>query len=495
MITLPLIIASLSGVLLSQIGIFIAGNSSYRSQLQQAATLWSMFVHAADDDTRQNVLLRTGLTYLRLGLTILWLVFGAGALILTPLWLLDWTESQKTTYMLTLSLVAIGWSFLGWPRHTADVDVISPYNFLHRSLHWLALEPAVVRNMTFELGRYFAVPRPSNSNLPHATDSLIADDLAGGPVYVCGLARSGTTILLRILDQVEAFRSLTYRDMPFVLAPNIWQHITGRATLPSLPMQRAHGDGITVDFDSPEAFEEVFWRTLGTQSSSADTLSEEPPSPEVLAAFKDYQLMVCSVRKKVALPATEAPKRYLSKNNNNLLRLPSLCVDPAAAVLLVYRDPISTARSLHRMHLRFCAAQTQNRFTRRYMGWLGHYEFGLGHRPFAFAKPTMNAYLSPDGLDYWLDYWNAVHQHVLEQQDLPLKLVSYAALSEHPLMVLETLFQIINVQADVVALGGQIVASAPVVDPIDGFQPELLQRAMNTYRALLASPKNVFTPV
>ncbi len=46
-------------------------------------------------------------------------------------------------------------------------------------------------------------------------------------MYVCGLAGCGTTILLRVLGELGVFRSLTYRHMPFVLAPNTGAAITG----------------------------------------------------------------------------------------------------------------------------------------------------------------------------------------------------------------------------------------------------------------------------
>ena len=42
------------------------------------------------------------------------------------------------------------------------------------------------------------------------------------PVFITGLARSGTTILLRNLYASNQFSSTTYEDMPFILCPNLW---------------------------------------------------------------------------------------------------------------------------------------------------------------------------------------------------------------------------------------------------------------------------------
>ena len=40
-------------------------------------------------------------------------------------------------------------------------------------------------------------------------------------VFISGLPRSGTTALLNYLYSSKAFSSLTYRNMPLVMAPNI----------------------------------------------------------------------------------------------------------------------------------------------------------------------------------------------------------------------------------------------------------------------------------
>ena len=39
------------------------------------------------------------------------------------------------------------------------------------------------------------------------------------PLFVTGLPRSGTTILLELLSRTSSIATHTYRDMPFVLAP------------------------------------------------------------------------------------------------------------------------------------------------------------------------------------------------------------------------------------------------------------------------------------
>jgi hypothetical protein len=353
----------------------------------------------------------------------------------------------------------------------------SSYGKLEQWLHWLALEPAVVRQLAFDLERSFVGTQP-----PSAAD---------GSVYVCGLARSGTTMLLRILDQPGDFQSLAYRDMPFVLAPNLWRRITQYFPRSAAPAERAHGDGILVDFDSPEGFEEVFWRTFGGTAAPPYCVGCDDPSAETLAAFAEYRAMVTQ-RSAAANSPGQARPRYLSKNNNNLLRLHSLSMDPTATLLLVYRDPLSTARSSLRQHQRFCASQRLDPFSRRYMGWLSHHEFGLDHRPLCFAVSGMNPAYEPSSLDYWLDYWNAVYQHVLAQPGLRLHLLNHGALCADPARSVQALFELLGVRGDVDAAARLIVPPAAISPDLDGVNHDLLGRAQATHRALLASPKNLF---
>ena len=42
------------------------------------------------------------------------------------------------------------------------------------------------------------------------------------PIYVTGLARAGTTILLELLSQNEGVTSYRYKDFPFVMLPYWW---------------------------------------------------------------------------------------------------------------------------------------------------------------------------------------------------------------------------------------------------------------------------------
>lgn len=272
--------------------------------------------------------------------------------------------------------------------------MISPaYNSLDKLLHWLALGSGTFLELTFDIER----------NLYSGKNSPPAD---GNHVFVSGLARAGTTILMRTLHQTGEFSSLTYRDMPFVLAPNTWAGITSRSRRVVGDAERSHGDGILVNPDSPEALEEVFWRVFGGQYIQKDKLVrvELPES-----TFENLRAYVNLINRRYG------KKRYLSKNNNNVLRLDGLVwAFPNATILLPFRDPVAHSCSLLNQHIRFTELHRHDRFAKKYMAWLAHYEFGCDHRPFEWGASAAEEYPKTDP-EYWLKQWIGVYGFLSQQ--------------------------------------------------------------------------------
>ena len=281
------------------------------------------------------------------------------------------------------------------------------YTLPERLLHRLVLGGRAVGELAFEIDRALARPAP-------ATD--------GAHVFVAGLARAGTTVLMRRILDSGAFRSLTYADMPFVLAPNLWRRLRGGRAGAATVEERAHGDGLTVTTDSPESLEEVFWRVFdGPAYIGVDALHPHAPDDALIARYRHYV---------GAILASGGTTRYLSKNNNNILRLPSLArAFPRATILIPFRRPLDHAASLRRQHRRFAALHRQDRFARDYMGWLVHHEFGGDQRPFATHPPVSGG---PDTLAYWLGQWVGVHRWLLAQAPDDALFVSHEALCREP---------------------------------------------------------------
>lgn len=270
---------------------------------------------------------------------------------------------------------------------------MSDYGPGARALHWMALSQPAVCELQFDLERRL-----------HGAGAA-AD---GRHVFVAGLARAGTTVLMRSIYATGAFGSLTYRDMPFVLAPNLWARLNVRPARSEAATERAHGDGILVDFDSPEALDEVFWRVYLGDVYLSDPKSMVPHAVpgEIIEQFRAYVALVLKRTGKA---------RYLSKNNNNVLRLDAILeAFPEAEILVPFRRPDAHARSLLDQHRRFLAESETDAFTRRYMGWLAHHEFGPGHRPFGFPEVDLSG-LTPTEHAYWLAHWKGVYTHLADR--------------------------------------------------------------------------------
>ena len=103
-------------------------------------------------------------------------------------------------------------------------------------------------------------------------------------IFICGLPRSGTSILLNKIYSSKAFASCTYRNMPFILSPNIWSFFQNFKK--SNYSERAHKDGIKINIDSPEAFEEVFWRITMGKVYSRKLIIEHDLSSETIEELK-----------------------------------------------------------------------------------------------------------------------------------------------------------------------------------------------------------------
>ena len=107
------------------------------------------------------------------------------------------------------------------------------------------------------------------------------------PVFITSLPRAGTTLLLEVLTRLPGFVSHCYRDMPFVLAPLLWAAFSRSFRKQGDLKERAHGDGMAVGYDSPEAFEEILWRFFWPKKFGKDRIalwSEDEETEE----FRDF---------------------------------------------------------------------------------------------------------------------------------------------------------------------------------------------------------------
>ena len=247
------------------------------------------------------------------------------------------------------------------------------YSWLQQKLHQFSLSSQFMREVTFDVESSFI------SSVSESDEH----------VFVAGLARSGTTILLNSIYESGLFASLSYADMPFILAPNLWSKLAFNKKDTSL-LERAHGDGIKVSLESPEAFEEVFWKTFSETKSDS------------LKKFETYVNLVNHSYRK---------KRYLSKNNQNIRRLELISnIFPNSKILIPFRDPIQHAFSLLTQHKKFIEDARKDKFISNYMRWTGHTEFGPNYRPIHNKNLTFKDDLD---INHWVEQWYLTYRGCL----------------------------------------------------------------------------------
>ena len=139
------------------------------------------------------------------------------------------------------------------------------------------------------------------------------------PVFVTALPIAGTTLLLELCVNLDEFSSHCYRDMSFILTPLLWERFSSRFRQTDVPRERAHGDGMLVSIDSPEAFEEVVWKTFWKKHYKKDRII--PWSDNNDDDFSDF--LHSHLRKIVTLRSKDSTSsfRYISKNNLNIARI------------------------------------------------------------------------------------------------------------------------------------------------------------------------------
>ncbi len=269
-------------------------------------------------------------------------------------------------------------------------------------------------------------------------EERLADIRIDRPVYVCGLARSGTTAILERLSTHPDMTGHQYRDFPFVYTPYWWNwFLRFSQTAPSERSERLHGDRIHVTPDSPEAMEESFW--MGHfpnlhDLSSAHILGMETNNQDFERFYADHIRKLILVRR---------ASRYLAKNNYNVTRIGYLLrLFPDARIVVPFRSPVAHVASLVKQHRRFLEIHSRFPYARDHMRRVGHFEFGADRRP-VHTGDTNALQMTVAAWDQKLEstgyahQWAAIYDHVVRlfhQRDLAnnVMVVSYDRLCHEP---------------------------------------------------------------
>ncbi len=231
------------------------------------------------------------------------------------------------------------------------------------------------------------------------------------PVYVCGLARSGSTLLHQILAAHRGVATHRAKDFPLVFTPFWWRRATA-GIKPAPARERIHRDRILVGPDSPEALEEMLWMAFFPRC-------HDPSVSNLLAADSSHPAFESFYRahlRKVLL--AEGGNRYVAKANYHVARLPYLArLFPDARFLLPVREPVGHIASLARQHEQFSRGQRRSRRALAFMRRSGHFEFGLDRRPMNLGdtervRAIQRAWAAGEEVRGWAYSWDMVYGYL-----------------------------------------------------------------------------------
>lgn len=226
------------------------------------------------------------------------------------------------------------------------------------------------------------------------------------PVYIAGMARSGSTILLKVIASHPDVATHQYRDFPFVYVPYWWrQTLENRSDRQLEPAERAHQDRIEVTPESPEAREEVLWMAFfdGLHDPSVSNVLDDGVENEAFEVFYRNH-----IRK---LLLNRVASRYAAKGNYNLTRFKYLAkLFPDARFVVPVRHPERHIASSRKQHRLFCEAGREHPRSMTYLKRVGHFEFGPHRAPINAADPDevesiIELWENGDEVRGWARYW------------------------------------------------------------------------------------------
>ncbi len=437
-----------------------------------------------DDDAREKMIQGASIKLFSAFFSILIRSALALGISILPIWLADWAGLAKIDAVfrflsrwdviaIVSAVIIAGYILLmrAKPYHNDAFNV--NYGKLDRLLHRVAFVSPVVQLTAADMEKT-------------AYGKLYTDIKPDPPIFITSLPRAGTTLMLEVLHRFPSLATHTYRDMPFVMAPILWSRLSGSFKKDAQLVERAHGDGMQVGYDSPEAFEEILWHTFWPDKYEEGRIclwGKGDANEEARLFFTEHMQKIIALRR----PQLKSGARYISKNNGNIARLDLIGeMFPGAMIIVPLRHPVEHAASLWRQHLNFLEMQAHDSFIRRYMADIGHFDFGELHRPILFPlTEELTAHHDPVTLDYWISYWIAAFSYVVEKKDKIL-LLSYENTCRNGEKALGDLCARLKIPEEGMLASASAVFKEPSQKHRDksGIDPLLLKRAEKLYGEL-----------
>ncbi|TFG30109.1 sulfotransferase [Candidatus Thorarchaeota archaeon] len=273
------------------------------------------------------------------------------------------------------------------------------------------------------------------------------------PIYITGLARSGTTVVLEMLDQHKDIASHRYLHMVVPYIPNWFQKLANRVPIMIKPSERLHKDGLFVNKDSPEAVEEIFWQQYfenALNESLSNILDANTRNPEFETFYQE------NIKK---LLLNRNASRYLAKNNYNVTRMEYLSkLFPDAKFILMIRNPFDHIASLAKQDGIFKEMEANDPRLLEWTKLIGHREFGsakvcINFDDYDLISKIRGLWEKVDTyVEGWAIYWSSVYDYVHtklnENQDLATSVlvIRYEDLCDRPSDVIDSILN--HIRAD-----------------------------------------------
>lgn len=331
------------------------------------------------------------------------------------------------------------------------------YSKLDKLLHQLYLGNYFISKSAFELEKIIFGDKAKKL---HIDEQII----------VTGLARSGTTAVMKKIFDTGEYASLQYSNMPFILSPNFWKRSSNIEA-----HARAHNDGIIIDGNSPEEFDEFFWKVfLNDNYILENGLKPHELDAIILDEYVNYIKLICLSKGKT---------KFISKNNNSILRIGSLQKIPNLKTIILFREPLSHASSLMKLDHKFSSDQKKDRFALDYFDYLGHHEFGLHHKPFLLTQEfNLNKeQYSRDTLNYWLAVWLNYHSYLLNSLNKSFLIIAFEDVIESP----EKVYDYISKNTTSKVNFGEVKKHIPNEYSYSEHDPLLINKCNSIYKELL----------
>lgn len=140
---------------------------------------------------------------------------------------------------------------------------------------------------------------------------------------------------------------------------------------------------------------------------------------------------------------------------------------------------------MKRQHDRFLQIHEEDDFVCTYMEAVGHHEFGQGIKPVNFNNWLDEAPEGPDALSFWLRYWTAAYQFVLDHLSDNTVLLSYTRLTEEPETALSCLAETLDIlNADLTSLAAELRPPRHHSVDQEALPTSLRQKAQELYHHL-----------